>query len=160
MVEAAATVELRAGEQRAGVDVTLTPTTAWRVSGVVDGPPEALARLSLRLLPEGMEHLGNGSEVATASVATDGRFTFLNVPAGSYTIDAPRTVAELTMSRQVGSGVSVGSGPGAVGFGPPAGLAGGMSSSSFPLDAVPPGIVRTNNNYRGAPPNFEGRAAR
>jgi hypothetical protein len=91
-------------------------------------------------------------------VGADGRFTFLNVPAGTYTIDAPRTVAELMMSRQAGSGVSVGSGVGGAGFGAPAGLGGSVGSISSPLDAAPPGISRTNYNYRGPAPNFEGRA--
>ena len=54
------------------------------------GPPDALINLTLRLLQAGLEDLGVGSEVATALVGTGtGRFTFVNVPAGSYVIDAP-----------------------------------------------------------------------
>jgi hypothetical protein len=85
----AATIELSYGEDRTGVDVGLTPVPASRVSGTVIAPPEALVFLTLRLLPAGLESLGQGAEAATAFVAADGRFTFLNVPAGAYTLDAP-----------------------------------------------------------------------
>ena len=80
----ATTITLKYGEDRANVDLTLTPVTSVRVSGVVEGPPESLRTLTLRLLPAGLENLGFGAETATALVAADGRFTFLNVPAGDY----------------------------------------------------------------------------
>jgi hypothetical protein len=94
MVGQATTIELDYGEGRSGVDVVLTPTPAARVSGIVDGPPEALKFLTLRLLPPGLEHLGQGAETATAFVDAHGRFTFLYVPAGTYTIDAPARISE------------------------------------------------------------------
>jgi hypothetical protein len=89
LVGQAGTIEVSYGEDRTGVDVVLTPVPAARVSGTVVAPPEALEFLTLRLLPAGLESLGQGAEAATALVAGDGRFTFLNVPAGSYTLDAP-----------------------------------------------------------------------
>lgn len=92
----ATTIELGFGDDKSNVDLTLTPVPAVRVTGVVEGPPEALQSLSLRLLPAGLENLGLGSEAATALVAADGSFTFMNVPAGSYTLDAPVTVTELS----------------------------------------------------------------
>jgi hypothetical protein len=52
----------------------------------------ARANLTLRLLPEGLEELGLGSEAGTTLVAPDGSFVFANVPAGNYTIDAPALV--------------------------------------------------------------------
>ena len=88
----AAVVELAAGQERTGVDVHLEPVTASRISGVVQGPPEALSGLSLRLLSAGLEDLGMGSEAGTAFVAPDGSFVFANVPAGTYTIDAPVSI--------------------------------------------------------------------
>ena len=67
---------------------------AVRVSGTVVGPPEALAQLSLRLVPAGLEELGLGGEAATTLVSSDGSFTFLNVAAGSYVVDVVRGHSE------------------------------------------------------------------
>lgn len=87
-------VELRFGENRGGVDFQLRPEATARVSGRVIGPPDALAGLTLRLVPIGSEGLGHGSEVATALVGENGAFTLLNVPAGEYTLIAARSVME------------------------------------------------------------------
>ena len=99
LIAQAATIELRYGDDRAGVDVVLIPVPASRVSGVVVGPPEALQFLTLRLVPPGLESLGQGAETATAFVDASGRFTFLYVPAGTYTIDAPPQISELTTNN-------------------------------------------------------------
>lgn len=98
-VAGATIIALKYGEDFKSADLTLTPVVSVRVSGVVDGPPEAMAGLSLRLLPAGLENVGFGAEVATALVGPDGRFTFINIPAGSYTIDAPQSVTELTTTQ-------------------------------------------------------------
>jgi hypothetical protein len=62
----------------------------------VNGPADALVGLVLRLMPAGLEDLGSGAEAATTLVAPDGRFAFLNVPAGDYVINGPKILAELT----------------------------------------------------------------
>jgi hypothetical protein len=87
----ATAVELGYGDDRSSIDLVLTPVPSVRVSGVVDGPQEALAALTVRLLPVGLENLGLGAEAATALVAADGHVP--NVPAGD-TLDAPVTVSE------------------------------------------------------------------
>ena len=150
-VASATEVDLKYGEERSGVDITLQPVPAWRVSGTVDGPPESLTGLTLRLIPEGLENLGQGSEAATALVSADGRFTFLNVPAGSYTIDAPRVMNELTTSTPMLS-------PTSTLFPSPPGRA-GWSGMSQDLDIGPPGTTFTTRNFRGSPPNYWGRAS-
>jgi hypothetical protein len=71
----------------------------------------------LRLMAPGTEHLGFGSEVATTLVEADGTFTFLNVPAGVYTLVAAPSVAEMSSG-----GGSEGRLPRGVGYGPARGL--------------------------------------
>jgi len=93
------TIALKFGEDYKRADLTLRPVQSVRVSGTVEGPPEAMTRLSLRLLPAGLENMGLGAEVATALVGPKGVFTFLNVPAGTYTIDAPQSAIELTTTQ-------------------------------------------------------------
>jgi hypothetical protein len=115
----AATVDLQYGDERRGVDIKIEPVPAFRVSGTVRAPADALARLALRLVPAGLEALGQGSEAAMALVAPDGSFAFVNVPAGSYTLDATRAMTEITYG--------------------PANAIGLPSSSSFPPSI--PGLV-------------------
>lgn len=143
----ASTVDVQFGDDRPGIDVSLTPVPAVRVSGVVEGPPEALANLTLRLLPAGMENLGLGAEAATALVAANGEFTFLNVPAGSYTLDAPVTFNQFAISSGASmSGGFVGSrGPSLPA--PPA--TGGWSSMSQGIADVP-GVNFSFLDFRGA----------
>lgn len=102
----AATIDLQAGAERSGIDVSLTPVPGVRVSGTVEGPSDAFINLTVRLLPAGMENLGLGAETATALVGPDGAFTFLNVPVGSYVLDAPLTFNEFSVS----SGPTMGGG--------------------------------------------------
>jgi hypothetical protein len=93
-VTEAALIDLAPGDDREGVDVRLDPVPSARISGTLDGPPEVVAGLLLRLVSAGSEELGVGSETATTIVAGNGTFVFLNVPAGAYTIDARRAVAQ------------------------------------------------------------------
>lgn len=146
-VSEATAIDLRFGDDRANVDVVLEPVATARVSGIVEGAPEALANLTLRLLPIGLEDVGLGAETATAFVESSGAFTFLNVPAGSYVIDAPRTIGEFR----------VGSGLGATLFPPPS-RTGGWSSNGSPIDLLPR-MTFTVTDYRSGAPNFYGRAS-
>ncbi len=96
-------VELGGGEQRDGIDFQLRPVSTFRIAGRIDGPPSVVAGMPLRLLPAGAEDLGAGSEAATTLVAADGRFTFLNVPAGRYTLDARPSSVEYEYPRGLSS---------------------------------------------------------
>jgi hypothetical protein len=93
---AATPVDLRTSEDRAGVDFSLQPVRTSRVSGVVQGPPDAVGNLLLRLLPLGLEEFGQGSEAATTVTFADGRFTFVDVPEGSYILEAKHSLLEFT----------------------------------------------------------------
>jgi hypothetical protein len=53
------TIALKFGEDYKRADLTLRPVASVRVSGTVEGPPEAMTRLSLRLLPAGLENVGS-----------------------------------------------------------------------------------------------------
>jgi hypothetical protein len=94
----AAVIDLASAEERQNVDVQLRPQPTSRVSGRVEGPLETIAGLTLRLMPSGSESMGAGHEAATALVGDQGRFTFLAVPDGRYTILAGRSIAGLTFS--------------------------------------------------------------
>jgi len=153
---AATAIALAFGDERAGVDIALNAVLSWRVSGMVEGPQEALTNLTLRLLPEGLETLGQGSEAATALVDSDGHFVFLNVPGGTYVIDAPATINEIVQSSgSAGSGASFG--PSATGFPTPPSRQSGWGSSLDSLDAAPAGTSLMIKNFRGRVPAFSGR---
>ena len=103
----AGVIELRVAEDRSSVDFQLQPAPTARVSGIVQGPPEAVGNLLLRLIPVGLEELGQGSEAATTVSAPDGRFTFLDVPSGSYVLDMRHTLLELTYTAIEGTSTVV-----------------------------------------------------
>jgi hypothetical protein len=123
-------IELGLGEARLNVDVRLRPALTARVSGRLIGPAEAIGNQMLRLMPVGLEELGQGSEAATTVTLADGRFDFLDVPAGSYLV-------ELTYSRLELTYASVGDASTAV----PAPVAFPSSrASSMSVHAAPPGV--------------------
>jgi uncharacterized protein (DUF2141 family) len=88
-------VDIPYGSSRRGVDFQLQPVPAATVSGRLEGAGDASSML-LRLMPAGSEGLGAGSESATTLVERDGSFTFLNVPAGEYTLLAQAVFGEFT----------------------------------------------------------------
>jgi hypothetical protein len=89
-------IDLRVSEDRVGVDIRLMPVSTARVSGIVQGPPGAIGNLLLRLIPVGLEDLGQGSEAATTVTLADGRFSFFDVPTGSYVLETRHSMLELT----------------------------------------------------------------
>ena len=101
-VSDATAIELQPGVDRPAVDIQLRAVPAFRVSGHIEAPPEAVSGMSLRLMSAGTEGLGRGSEQATALVGKEGTFTFLNVPAGVYTLIASRSAAEYVTSAGLG----------------------------------------------------------
>jgi hypothetical protein len=123
-------VELRVSEDRLGIDFHLQAVRTARVSGTVQGPPEAIGNQRLRLIPVGLEELGQGSEAATTVTLADGRFTFFDVPSGSYVIDARHTLLQLTYTSMNEVPTDL---PAPVAFS-------ARSASSSSVEAAPPGV--------------------
>jgi hypothetical protein len=93
-------IALGPGEQRERVDFQLRPVRIWTVAGRVDGAPELVAGLVLRLMPIGCEDLGAGGEAATTVVTKDGRFRFPGVPVGRYVILARPSLTDISFRPQ------------------------------------------------------------
>jgi hypothetical protein len=88
----AQTITLSAGEERTGVDLPVTPVRSVSVHGTVVGPDGPAAHVGVRLAPDFAEELGMEMTWESALSVSDagGRFIFLGVPPGSYTLRAFR----------------------------------------------------------------------
>ena len=148
-VSEATVIDLKYGDDRTNTDITIAPVPSVRVSGIVEGPPDAMNLLTLRLLPAGMENLGHGSEVATALVDASGQFTFLNVPAGTYAIDAPTKIYEFSLATPGSSR------PGS--FPSPPGIS-GWGRSTDAAENVP-GMQFGTTQFRGNGVTYSGRGS-
>ena len=95
-ISEATPINLGHSEERRGVDFVIRPVASVRVSGRLDGPPEAVAGVVVRLLQEGADALAPASEQATALTGPDGSFVMPNVAAGSYVLDVRTSISEIT----------------------------------------------------------------
>jgi hypothetical protein len=137
----AVTVEAAAGDEKFPVDIHLQPVPGFRLSGRLDGPSENVSGMSLRLVAAGTDLMGRGIEQATALVGREGGFTFLNVPAGSYTLVASRLASQYSFQGPTGMAAPLG---------------GRGTTSSVAAYAAPPGtmIVRS---YASGSAKYQGR---
>jgi hypothetical protein len=108
----ASLIELGAGESRVGADLHVAALSGATLAGVIQGPPESYTGLTVRLLVPGTEDLGEGSEAATALVDAGARFAFVNVPAGSYVLEARGTAVEYQFATSGTPDVRLPRGPG------------------------------------------------
>lgn len=136
----ASAITVTAGEVRENVSIALRPVIGVRVAGRVDGPEEAWRGLVVRLMPVGLEGLGEGSEAATALVDDTGAFTFLNVPGGQYTLMAQRGMLEYSQRTRFGGSEEMPRTPGLV-PGPSTGISG--------LASGPPGTQVLSSSVAG-----------
>ena len=143
-VNEAGSIDVQIPDQRTIGDIVLTPAQAFAVRGRLIGMTDGQ---TLRLMPAGLESLGNGSEASQAPIAADGAFSFEGVPAGSYTLMVGRRVSEMksTLGRQTGSLPS------------PKGTQ-GSSTSVYNTTATPPGLLLQQSQY-GSNPRVNGRQA-
>jgi protocatechuate 3,4-dioxygenase beta subunit len=103
----ASIIALGSGEERsANLQLRLVRTV--RVSGSVSGPDGPAPRIVVRLVPADASDLATDNRFETATTMSDdgGRFTFLGVPSGQYTLKAQRTAAPpgLTTTQFVTAG--------------------------------------------------------
>lgn len=85
-----AVVTVASGQDRTGVDFSLSPMKTVSVSGTLIGPDGAVASTALHLMPAGDSTM---SELETSATMTDprGSFTFLGVPPGQYIVTVLHT---------------------------------------------------------------------
>jgi len=91
----AASLTLKSGEERGGIDFTLRPVKTSRISGTAMGPEGPAAHVGLRLVPAG-DDFSLEMETSVTMTGVGGQFTFLGVPPGEYSIKViriPRVVA-------------------------------------------------------------------
>ena len=91
-------ITLDAGQQFFGAAFALRAVPAATVTGVVMGPAGPVQGQLLRLVPDTGEDFGTGFEAAATMTSDDGRFTFLDVPPGSYVIEARSTTSLAALS--------------------------------------------------------------
>jgi hypothetical protein len=110
----AAVITLESGQERDGVDLSLHPVRASRVSGAVVGPDGPAGNISVHLLPGTTDDV---SELETAATMTDanGIFMLTGVVAGQYEIKvariprpAPAPGNMITTTVQIGGIMSMG----------------------------------------------------
>jgi hypothetical protein len=89
-------ITLRAGEQRAGVDVPLRLAPAVRVAGVATGPDGPMPALAIHLVPDSASEIDSIDPLGVSTAVTDaaGAFTFLAVAPGRYVVKSTRFTGE------------------------------------------------------------------
>lgn len=82
-------VTVKPGEEKANVDINLTAVKAAHISGTIVGSPSPLNSWALRLTSTGESDEGATlMQIQPTLLQPDGRFDFVNVPAGSYVLRA------------------------------------------------------------------------
>ena len=88
------------GEEKRGIDFHLQAVPVRTIAGIAEGPAGPVSGLILRLEMAGDEKQGVGSEIAATSSGKDGRFVFMGVPAGRYTLESTPNLSEWTFGGQ------------------------------------------------------------
>jgi hypothetical protein len=120
----AASIAIRSGEERAGVDLQVRPVRGVRVAGSVMGPEGPVATTAVRLVPAVNDDALEPLDVAATITDATGAFTFPAVPAGSYVlrvVRVPRPPVDVDQMHRISvvpSGAMTISGPPAA---PPSG---------------------------------------
>lgn len=103
--------DLRAGEERTGVDFRIERRPVFSVSGAVaDRAPDDDRPIELWLQPAGGDRIPNDFDQRRVLADTAGRFTFPAVPAGTYTLETvvtPRIADGRFRYEQLGLGTEM-----------------------------------------------------
>jgi hypothetical protein len=140
----AATLTLKSGQERGGVDLTLRPAKAARVSGHVIGPDGPVGNVGLRLVPEGDDFATEIETSATMSGAS-GEFTFIGVVPGQYAVKVmrvprpPAAPMSNVTSVQIGGGAMISTSSATPGAAPP-----GVPPEPTLWASVPVGVTDTD----------------
>jgi hypothetical protein len=99
-VEDATAITLESGDQRTGVDLSLSLTRTFRVSGSVTGPDGPIKNLNVRLIPPSVADDISVELVGQSSAVTDanGAFTFLAIAPGEYMLKSSLIVISTSES--------------------------------------------------------------
>ena len=89
-ISSATIVGLKSGDDRAGVNFQLRPVPAVKISGTLAGPGGPSPNTVIRLVSADTNAMSADPEIGETLTGPDGRFTFLGVTPGSYTIKALR----------------------------------------------------------------------
>lgn len=83
-------VRLASGESRGGVDIPVRFQPGWRVSGQVTGPNGPLTNVAVRLVAPDVAESSSLESLGESTAITDGngRFTFLGIAPGTYSVKA------------------------------------------------------------------------
>jgi hypothetical protein len=103
--DAATAIDLRSGETRSEVNITVTYARTFRVSGVVAGPDGPIGNLMVRLLPPSSDAPIVAGDIVPdvgAVTSASGAFEFLAVPPGQY-----RLIAMYVTPREQGRPMTV-----------------------------------------------------
>jgi hypothetical protein len=89
-VSDAISITVSDADDRRGIDITMQPAAAWRVSGrLVGGGSNASTTHTLTLVVAGDDPAAIGiSELSAARMTPEGAFEFAAVPPGTYTLEA------------------------------------------------------------------------
>lgn len=100
MSGSALAINVKAAQEVNGIDFSMKPVRAWRISGTVTGL--TTGSVALRLVQTDSDSMFDPTEVAATLSGADGAFSFIGVPTGQYVIKVVRVPRLPDVMTQVG----------------------------------------------------------